>query len=185
MPEYETFVIDNPETLKVLADPQRLRLLSEMTDRPRTVRQLAEWLGVPKTRLYYHVKRLEEHGLIRVTDRRIVSGIEERTYEATARNWTVSEGFWSSPLVRTGVLRALMDVAGAEISLSLDREAEAGDPSRALPHIVLTRLFLSPEDVEEVQKRLGSIMDDFFERSDDRPDKIEYHALYATYKAPL
>ena len=31
-------------------------------------------------RLYYHVNLLEEHGLIRVTDTRLVSGIVERTY---------------------------------------------------------------------------------------------------------
>lgn len=185
MPAHETFVIDRPETLKVLADPQRLRLLSEMTDRPRTVKQLAEWLGVPKTRLYYHVRKLEEHGLLQVSDRRVVSGIEERTYEATARNWTVSDELWSSTLVRTGVLKALMDMAGAEISLALQRQTEAGDDETAAPpFIVFTRLFLSPEDHDEVHKRLASIMDDFFEQRDDGSDKIEYHALFATYKAP-
>src|ERR1700757_2392666 len=87
--QVEEFVIEDVDTLKVLADPVRLRIHFELEE-PRTVKELAAALHMPQTRLYYHVKRLEKAGLIGVVSRRTVSGIEERTYRTTARSTTVS-----------------------------------------------------------------------------------------------
>jgi DNA-binding transcriptional ArsR family regulator len=54
--EEETqFVIEDVATLKALADPLRLRLMNLLATHPRTVKELASIVGVPQTRLYYHV----------------------------------------------------------------------------------------------------------------------------------
>ena len=42
--------------------------MHELAHEPRTVHQVAESLGVPFTRLYYHIKMLEKHNLVRVVD---------------------------------------------------------------------------------------------------------------------
>ncbi len=76
-------VIDDLETLKVLADPLRLRI-RELMVRPSTVKQIAAELEIPATKLYYHVNLLEKHGLITVVDSRLVSGIMERVYQVAA-----------------------------------------------------------------------------------------------------
>ena len=61
----DKFVINSLETLKVMADPNRLKILEEMIEGPRTVKQLASALETTATKLYYHINLLEEHGLIR------------------------------------------------------------------------------------------------------------------------
>ena len=70
----DEMVIDNLETLKVLADQLRKRIM-EQFDEPSTVKEVARKLGTSPSKLYYHVNLLEEHGLLKVTDTRIVSGI--------------------------------------------------------------------------------------------------------------
>src|SRR5436190_15869195 len=90
--------LNTVERLKAVADPIRIRLILELLDGKRTVKELAEALGVPPTRLYYHVKILERHGLIEVANRRMVSGIEERTYRAASKDWTVTPDITISAL---------------------------------------------------------------------------------------
>ena len=73
-------VIEDLATLRLLSDPLRLRLIEELGVQPTTVKALARAMGMKPNRLYYHVNLLEQHGLVRVTQTRIVSGIVERTY---------------------------------------------------------------------------------------------------------
>jgi DNA-binding transcriptional ArsR family regulator len=50
----ELFLIQDVETLKVVADPLRLRLLVLLRDQPQPAKSLAKALDVPIKKLYYH-----------------------------------------------------------------------------------------------------------------------------------
>ena len=62
-----------------------------------TVKQIAADLKTPIKKLYYHVNLLEEHGLIRITSTRVVSGIIEKQYRVTAYRLSVERALrsWS------------------------------------------------------------------------------------------
>src|SRR4026208_51386 len=88
----DVLTIDNLETLRLLTDPLRMRVMSALADRtdaPSTVKQLAAQLEARPPRLYYHVNLLEEHGLIKVASSRVVSGIIEKSYIPAARSINV------------------------------------------------------------------------------------------------
>lgn len=78
------FRITTLETLKVFSDTLRQQIIEALLEGPKTVKQIAAELDLAPTKLYYHVNLLEEHGLIRVTDTRIVSGIIEKHYQSAA-----------------------------------------------------------------------------------------------------
>jgi DNA-binding transcriptional ArsR family regulator len=88
VPDDVTKIADVP-ALRALADPIRLRVLDLLGSGPRTVKELAGLLDVPRTRLHYHVNVLERHGLINVASTRVVNGATERTYEAAGRTFEV------------------------------------------------------------------------------------------------
>ena len=81
--------INSVEGLRALADPIRLAILSALDTRVpggelpvMSVKELAQHLGEPQTKLYRHVKQLEAAGLIEVAATRMVSGILEQRYRA-------------------------------------------------------------------------------------------------------
>jgi DNA-binding transcriptional ArsR family regulator len=80
-------VVDDLDTVRVLADPLRLAILRvvmrEAHVKPRlmTVKEIAEELGEPQTKLYRHIKQLESVGVIRDAETRLVSGILEHRYQ--------------------------------------------------------------------------------------------------------
>src|SRR5919199_432922 len=83
-PPADELTISDLDSLRVIADPLRLRILESLIE-PRTVKQVAAELGIFPTKLYYHMQLLERHGLIMVVDTRLVSGILEKRYRAAAR----------------------------------------------------------------------------------------------------
>jgi DNA-binding transcriptional ArsR family regulator len=187
-PDDERYVFHTADALKALGDPLRLRFLILLADGPSTVKEAAEALGVPPTRLYYHVKILERHGLIHVAGRRLVSGIEERTYRARAKNWTMAPSLAASAISTSGTLRAVMNMVRAELEAVLQERPDepiASDASSPLPAVGLTQLALGPEELPEVERRIASLMDDFGAPiSDDAPGKQLYRMFFAVYQTP-
>jgi DNA-binding transcriptional ArsR family regulator len=88
----EEFVIQDLDTLKVVADPLRLEVIELIFDHAHTVKQIANKLSIPPSKLYYHMNLLEKHGLISIARTRVVSGIVEKSYQASARNIRVMKG---------------------------------------------------------------------------------------------
>ena len=89
--------IDSVEGLRALADPVRLAILVALDTRVpdgalpvMSVKELAQHLDEPQTKLYRHVKQLEAAGLIEVAATRMVSGILEQRYRARQRDLRLS-----------------------------------------------------------------------------------------------
>jgi DNA-binding transcriptional ArsR family regulator len=76
-------------TMKLLVAPRRVQILSLLIEADRTVKEVAEIVQIPASRLYYHFNLLEESGLITVVETRKVAGTLEKRYRAVALNYLV------------------------------------------------------------------------------------------------
>ncbi|MGC4191332.1 MAG: helix-turn-helix domain-containing protein [Thermomicrobiales bacterium] len=164
-------VIDDPETLRLIADPMRLRMLELIRQQPRTVTELADLLDVQRTRLYYHVKLLESHELIVVDDTRIVSGLTEKRYRVTAHRLAVDKTLLGVPDTGNAPLDVFLSVVLDEVASEIRRSVQSGliDLDRTqedVPHprgLVLGRSWfrLTPERVAEFRDRYDTFIKDF------------------------
>lgn len=84
-------VIDDPAAATVALDPVRSRLLAELSA-PASAAALASRLGIPRQKVNYHLRTLEEHGLVHVADTRQWGGLTERLLVASAASYVVSPG---------------------------------------------------------------------------------------------
>lgn len=173
----EAMQINDLETLKVLADPMRLNIL-EYLMKPSTVKRIAEKLGKPPTKLYYHFNLLEKHGLIQLVDTRVVSGIIEKHYQASARSYQVGRG-----LLAPGTEEA---EAGIEITLSgllADTKNDlmesrhngvikAGDDAPKHKRLILQqrRYLLTEEEAVDLYKRVIDILEAYDKDMQSRED---------------
>jgi DNA-binding transcriptional ArsR family regulator len=74
------------ETLvKVVAHPLRVQALSVLTERHASPKELAAELGAPVGNVSYHVRELEDVGLIELVDEKKRRGAVEHFYRAIAR----------------------------------------------------------------------------------------------------
>jgi DNA-binding transcriptional ArsR family regulator len=165
----DVFVITNLETLKIVADPLRLKILELLRSEAQTVKQLAAAMSVPLKKLYYHVNLLEEHELIRVASTRVVSGIIEKQYQVTAYRLSVDRSLLS-PEAPTGddgldvFLSVVLDHAKSEIKKSV--RAGMIDLSQKTAQrrgLVLGRRWIrmSPERADAFLMRLKELEEEF------------------------
>jgi DNA-binding transcriptional ArsR family regulator len=159
--------IQDPRVFEMLDNPVRLRILRHL-DQPRTVKQLAEWMEVPPTRLYYHINMLRQAGVIVVVDTRKVGAMIERVYRATARTLRpgkdiVSSGHPSSVLATVAV-NAILNGArlDAEVALTghFDDLATTGtsDIDR-VGSLVRTIVSLTEEGRQKVDVKVRELLD--------------------------
>jgi DNA-binding transcriptional ArsR family regulator len=78
-------IADSAEALKALTADTRLLILDLLLDRAATTSQLADALDIPKGTVGYHVKVLEQAGLIRVVRTGKVRAITEKYYGRVGR----------------------------------------------------------------------------------------------------
>jgi DNA-binding transcriptional ArsR family regulator len=82
-------VIQDPAAAEVSLDPIRARLLAELAE-PASATMLAARVGLPRQRVNYHLRALEQHGLVELVEERRKGNCTERLLRATAASYVIS-----------------------------------------------------------------------------------------------
>lgn len=85
----EVAVIDDPQAAEVSLDPVRTRLLAELAE-PASATGLAARLGLPRQKVNYHLRTLEQHGLVELVEERRKGNTIERIMRARAAAYVIS-----------------------------------------------------------------------------------------------
>jgi DNA-binding transcriptional ArsR family regulator len=185
------FTIKDLETLKVVSDPLRMRIidttgLANQLGELRTVKQIAAELDTEPARLYYHINLLEKHGLIKVADTQVVSGIIEKHYQVAALSITIDRELFASGVTqdeKTEAMMALLDSTLDAVRADMLRlvrtigedEGAATRFSGQSGQITRENARLSPAQAREFNERLLALMAEFREMS---PPKGEGGLIY-------
>ncbi|RJL24570.1 ArsR family transcriptional regulator [Bailinhaonella thermotolerans] len=82
-------VIEDPAAAEVSLDPVRARLLAELAE-PASAATLAGRVGLPRQKVNYHLRTLEQHGLVELVEERRKGNMTERVMRATAASYVIS-----------------------------------------------------------------------------------------------
>jgi DNA-binding transcriptional ArsR family regulator len=85
----EVAVIEDPGAAEISLDPVRTRLLAELAE-PASATTLAARLGLPRQKVNYHLRTLEQHGLVELVAERRKGNVTERIVRATAARYVIS-----------------------------------------------------------------------------------------------
>lgn len=156
--------VEGFEQAEALLKPQRVEVLRHLAE-PRSCTEVGQRLDQTPQRVYYHVKRLVEAGLVTQVAERRVRGIVEGIYQAAARS------YWLSPqLVGTiGGRRARDELSlGYLIELVEDVQSDLASIDRTRPELptlgVSGRIALPPERRTEFFDELRTTLQDLFTR---------------------
>ncbi len=82
----EIFFLTRIEQLKALSDPLRIKILSQLIEKPMTGQQLSETLNIPRSKIHYHLGELEKNGIIEIVCREEKKGIMQKFYRSVAKS---------------------------------------------------------------------------------------------------
>ncbi|HZU58887.1 MAG TPA: helix-turn-helix domain-containing protein [Actinocrinis sp.] len=186
----EERAVTDLETLRILADPLRLAIIGAFPSdaarrRPMSVKEIAERIDEGQTKLYRHVKKLEDVGLIYVAETRVVSGIIEKRYLPAQKRLVFSGtllGQQAEPEDFTDTVEALMDAVRDRLRteiragrVQLSPPPEGPDLS---PQIGSIRVNMTLERYLKLQAAVLDLIDNIGP-SDEGPDTlvVQLHAV--------
>ncbi|HEU4895054.1 MAG TPA: helix-turn-helix domain-containing protein [Acidimicrobiia bacterium] len=169
--------IEDIAAFEILNNRFRQRILRELVD-PKPVKELAEGLGVPVTRLYYHVNQLLGAGLIRVVEERKVGAILEKVFQTTARSFRPGARLLQSDrppaeMARIGAA-VVLDPARLDAEAFLIRHFEAGAPVDDPGTFGRAQGRLSRAQAEDLTRRLHELLEEFDEEEERGEDGVEF-----------
>jgi DNA-binding transcriptional ArsR family regulator len=103
--------IDDPRFVKAMSHPLRVRILAMLDERKASPNQLAGWLGASLGTVAYHVRTLEQLGLIELVDETRVRGAVEHHYRARERpNVTAEDWTQAPPIAKQAAVGPAVDL---------------------------------------------------------------------------
>jgi DNA-binding transcriptional ArsR family regulator len=171
----EARMVTDLDTIRALMEPMRLAILRTLSVRglrKLTAKEIAEELDEGQTKLYRHIKQLEELGLIHVAETRVVSGIIEKRYAASQKRLTIDGDL-------LGLARADPEDAGRHITATLDTardyllaELRAGRVTSEPPpdrsdnpdlryYSSYSSVRLDPKDYAEMRSKVSDLVSDY------------------------
>ena len=186
MEQREVMEFEDIEALELLNSPIRVRILRHMLE-PASVKEVAENLGVPATRLYYHVNLLEEAGIISVVETRKVGAMLQKVYQTTARNFRPSPRLPRSDREPAELARiavgVVLDGARVDAEEALAAHFEhVQDESIDEVHGAFGRTitFFTEDEAEAFAEKLGRFIEEEFDKEDTKEGK-EYGLTFAFF----
>ncbi len=160
--EREALSITSVDQLKAIAHPLRQQLFEAFATKTATTKQVAETLGLKPTRLYHHVAKLADAGLIELTKTRQVRGTTEKYYRAVASLLRVDRAAFDGEqaeligtLAGTGVVDSLLNNVRNEVQQSLAQQDCADE-------IVFAQvgMILDADTANELQAKITTLLEE-------------------------
>lgn len=86
---HDVAVIEDPAAAEVALEPIRAALLAALAT-PGSAASLAPQLGLTRQKANYHLRALEQHGLVELVAERKKGNVVERVVQATAASYVIS-----------------------------------------------------------------------------------------------
>jgi len=162
-------IVDDADALKALGDALRLRILHTVMREPRrawSVKEIAAKLDQPVTKLYHHVKQLEQVGLIVDVESRVVSGIVEHRYQTGQLSLQLDDSTFVSPATRDASIQgaaAFIDESRDELVSYMRR------PDSDVDAVLFSKAYvrLTPDEARSVMAELERLVEGFAATKDD------------------
>ncbi|MFD2171958.1 ArsR/SmtB family transcription factor [Tumebacillus lipolyticus] len=170
-PVYDVTSLDQ---MKALSNKVRVQILKQFEEEPRTSKQLADLLGLPASKVHYHVRELHKVGLLVLVETREKGGVVEKYYLPIAKHIRVSLQETDPSQERSTEREAMVMgrafieeyLSALEKSLNLTEQAIArGEQSPGSgPVIAMEYLHLLPEQQLELRQEIKEVLNRWQQR---------------------
>jgi DNA-binding transcriptional ArsR family regulator len=160
----DVIYLERIEQAETLLKPMRIEIVRRLAE-PRSCTEVASEVNQTPQNVYYHVKRLEEAGLVEKVSERRVRGIVEGIYQARARS------YWLSPRLvgQIGRRRTEGELSlGFLLGLAEELQADVAQLAGSTPEVpslgLSAEVRLRPEQREEFLRDLRSSLEELLTR---------------------
>jgi predicted transcriptional regulator len=170
------FVIDDEETLDILANQHRLQILELLVNRAYHVDELPQFVNIPDDDIDYHLRVMFVYDLIKYD-------AESKTYRATARRYVLSDTLHENVNPALKLALEVLDRTRLEI---IQNPRALLDPTvhEFRAEFGKAVLHLTQPEARELADELNALWERFANR-DSRPGTATYSLLLLFFETGL
>src|SRR3989304_4208777 len=83
----DALIVENPEALKIIDHPIRLKLLNLLAKTPMYPAELAKELKMHEQKVYYHIKQMNNSGLLDIVEKEEIRGTVAKKFSPKVLNF--------------------------------------------------------------------------------------------------
>lgn len=182
----EAFITD-PSQFEALTSGLRMRIL-RLCHEPLSVREIAERLDMPATRLYYHINLLDDAGFIQIVHTRKSGARMEKIYRVAGQTITPGPELLANIEDAGAAAKALtaivIEPARAETEDALQKRFEGDEQPMDLGR---TMAVLTPTQIEALASQLHDLVNEFMagQQESNDPQARGYSFTYTLLPSDL
>ena len=146
--------ITEPDVVKALAHPLRVRILNILDERTASPVEIARELDVPLGNVSYHVRTLARLKLIKIVGRRQRRGAIEHFYRADERPVITDRAWGEVPEIAK---HALVQASMSTTSAYIEAAAQNGGFNRPEAHLSRTTMEVDEATFKEISKEIAEV----------------------------
>ncbi len=160
--QIDEMLLDDLDLIEDLTHPLRGRIIHRLRH-PHSVAELAAALEVPVTRLYHHINRLEEIGMISVVATRQAGARTEHRYRNVALDYRLDDTVLaaSDPDTVARAIGSLFDVARTEFQHEVEAGALSPDTARGQATFRISEFSFDRRQRAEFLDRLHALLEEY------------------------
>ncbi len=93
-------ILNNPSSLKLISHDIRIKILNLLSKTPMYAAEVARELNLHEQKVYYHIKQLNNAGVLVITERKEIRGTVAKKYAPSHLNFAISLGGNWKPLAQ-------------------------------------------------------------------------------------
>lgn len=180
----EVYQLETIEQIRAVADELRQRIVRTLRERPMTVTQVGEALGLAPARIHYHVRELERVGLVRLVETREKGGILEKYYRPVARSVVIPPSLLQSlsPDERFQAAAEFLEDISSGFMRAFEQAAREQFQHDEELTLLRSHIWATSEEMNEIQEQVRAIVKQY-----ETPHGVEgerertfVHMLYST-----
>lgn len=81
----EVHILNTLEEINLVSDPIRLKIITTLGTTAKTAQDLSDALGVSRSKIHYHLRLLEDNGIVAVVHTELINGITQKYFLPVAK----------------------------------------------------------------------------------------------------
>ncbi len=117
----EVHILNSLEEINIVSDPIRLEIIMTLGTTPKTAQDLSDVIGASRSKIHYHLKILEENGIIEVVDTELINGITQKYFLPVAKAFIPNSEIFNNNLQKNIFSFKIDSRKYSEFSKELDK----------------------------------------------------------------
>lgn len=170
------------EEVKAFSDPYRLQIIGcyKNIGKPATVKQIADTLKEVPANIYYHVKKLEKFGILKLSYTEEIKGIVAKYYELTAHKFSIEYSNMkdvSDELINSESKKMIINIyedSKNQVLDILEKENNNLEKNEMTGQLYLENVYLTKKDALELCEYISNLC----EKNKGKSKEKQRHHLF-------